>query len=107
MIIILKYEEKSFPSIYCAVIYNIYIYSKSYTLYKINFMFYNFTKKFFKKYSRYYIVANKIYYNNSDNLFLFIPFIFLVSISSINQIIEFIIVFNYSNLDYTSFIRYT
>lgn len=70
-------------------------------------MFYNFTKKFFKKYSRYYIVANKIYYNNSDNLFLFIPFIFLVSISSINQIIEFIIVFNYSNLDYTSFIRYT
>lgn len=69
-------------------------------------MFYNFTKKFFKKYSRYYIVANKIYYNNSDNLFLFIPFIFLVSISSINQIIEFI-VFNYSNLDYTSFIRYT
>lgn len=25
MIIILKYEEKSFPSIYCAVIYNIYI----------------------------------------------------------------------------------
>lgn len=70
-------------------------------------MFYNFTKKFFKKYSRYYIVANKIYYNNSDNLFLFIPFIFLVSISSINQIIKFIIVFNYSNLDYTSFIRYT
>lgn len=70
-------------------------------------MFYNFTKKFFKKYSRYYIVANKIYYNNSDNLFLFIPFIFLVSISSINQIIEFIIVFNYSNLDYTSFIHYT
>lgn len=70
-------------------------------------MFYNFMKKFFKKYSRYYIVANKIYYNNSDNLFLFIPFIFLVSISSINQIIEFIIVFNYSNLDYTSFIRYT
>lgn len=69
-------------------------------------MFYNFTKKFFKKYSRYYIVANKIYYNNSDNLFLFIPFIFLVSISSINQIIEFI-VFNYNNLDYTSFIRYT
>lgn len=69
-------------------------------------MFYNFTKKFFKKYSRYYIVANKIYYNNSDNLYLFIPFIFLVSISSINQIIEFII-FNYSNLDYTSFIRYT
>lgn len=48
-------------------------------------MFYNFTKKFFKKYSRYYIVANKIYYNNnSDNLFLFIPFIFLVFISSIN-----------------------
>lgn len=33
MIIILKYEEKSFPSIYCAAIYNIYIYIERVILY--------------------------------------------------------------------------